>query len=104
MFDVVFGHKPPFCSNSLKFSWVLFEVFIKSPVQYYIDFKALDLTNFHDFRFSEQGQAVGGRFYELFAMLSAFILYASTVVDPDIQALRVGNINYGRFIKDMGML
>ena len=37
-------------------------------------------------------------------MLSAFILYTSTVVDPDIQALRVGNINYGRFIKDMAML
>ena len=56
VFVVVIDHKPLFCSNSLKFSWVLFEVFIKSPVQYYIDFKALDLTNFNDFRFSEQGK------------------------------------------------
>ena len=37
-------------------------------------------------------------------MPSTFILSASTVVDPDVQSLRVGNINYGYFIKDMGML
>ena len=34
-------------------------------------------------------------------MPSTFIISASTVVDPDLQALGVGNINYACFIKDM---
>ena len=37
-------------------------------------------------------------------MPSTFILYASTIVDPDIQELCVGNINYACFIKDMSMV
>ena len=37
-------------------------------------------------------------------MPSAFILSTSTVVDPDIQALRVGNINHACFIEDMSMV
>ena len=37
-------------------------------------------------------------------MPSTFVLSASTVLVPDIQALRVGNINYACFIKDMNML
>ena len=42
--DVVFGHKPSFCSNRLKLSWVFVEVFIKSPVPLFVDFNSLDLT------------------------------------------------------------
>ena len=44
VFDVVFGHKPLFCSNRLKLSWVIFAGFTKSIVQFYTDFKAFDFT------------------------------------------------------------
>ena len=37
-------------------------------------------------------------------MPSAFILSTSTVVDPDVHALRAGNITYVCFIKDMSMV
>ena len=54
IFDVVLCHKPLSCSNPLKFSRVFFEVFIQSPGQFYIDFKALDLANLLSFCFSER--------------------------------------------------
>ena len=81
VFEVVFGHKQLICSNRINFNMVFFDVFIKSLVLFYIDFKALDSTNFHDFCFSELGQAVGRRFFELFTMPSTFIFSPSTVVD-----------------------
>ena len=62
VFDTVFEHTPYFSVDLLKFSWVFFEVFIKSLVQYYIDCKAFDSTNFYDF-FSERGKAVSSRFF-----------------------------------------
>ena len=37
-------------------------------------------------------------------MPSTFILFASMIDDPDVLALRVGNINYACFTKDMSML
>ena len=37
---------------------VFFDVFIKSPVQDYIDFKAFNSANFHEFCVSEQGRTV----------------------------------------------
>ena len=103
VFEVVFCHNPLLCSNRLKFSMVFFEVFIKSFVQY-TDFKLSDSTNFHDLCFSERGQVVSSRFFGLFTMPIKFVLSSSTIDTPDVQALRVGNINYGCFIKDMGML
>ena len=48
VFDVVFCHKPLFCSNRLKFIGVFFEVFTKTLVQLLVDFKTLDLTNLLD--------------------------------------------------------
>ena len=52
VFDNVFEHTPFFSVDRLKFSWVFFGVFIKSPVQFYIDGKAFDSTIFHNFCFS----------------------------------------------------
>ena len=70
-------------------------------MQYFIDFKAFGSTNSRPLLL--RGQAVGCRFFELFTMPCTFILSASTFMDLDIQSLRVGNINYGYFIKDMGI-
>ena len=69
VFDAVLGHKPLSHSNHVKLSWV-FDVFIKSSVPFYNDFKA---PNSHDFCFSERGQAFGCRFFELFTRLTVFI-------------------------------
>ena len=72
-------------SNRLQFSIVFFVVFIESLMQYSIDCNAFDSKNFNDFCFSQWGQAVGYRF-KRFTMPSTFIISASTIYDPDIQA------------------
>ena len=47
VFDLVFCHKPLSCSNHIRLSMV-FEAFINSLVQVYIDSKAFGSTNLHD--------------------------------------------------------
>ena len=37
-------------------------------------------------------------------MSATFIISTSTVMDPDIQELRVWTVNYARFIEDMSMV
>ena len=51
--DVVFGHKPLFSSNHIKFSRVFFEDFILSLGQFHIYFKGLNSTNLLYFCFSD---------------------------------------------------
>ena len=52
-------------------------------MQFYIDCKTFDSTNFYDFRFSELGQAVCSRF-KLSTMPSTFILSTSTIDIRDV--------------------
>ena len=72
-------------------------------MQVYIDSKAFDSTNLHDFWFCG---GTGLRQPPLQALHNAQHLdpLRPTVVDPFVQTLRVGNINFASFIKDMSMV